>query len=125
MLIAQSDDDETEELALGMSDQPAQTPRAAKEQQQQQHPDSPTPGQQHVISSTEQVPNLPAKDEATDTPKPESIALAKGLGEQGTGAGIRRRSTGNGNGSGRKNKVLGDTDSESEHEPGYATVLKS
>ena len=105
------DEEETEELALGMSDLPAQTPRP-------QQPDSPTPDQVYVISPTshEQAPIVPSKDE---TPKPNRVAPS--LSDQG--AGVRRRSTGGG--AGKKNKALGDTDSEGEHEPGYATVLKS
>lgn len=104
------EDDEQEELALGMSDLPAQTPRQAQ-------PDSPTPDKEHVISPTahEQATDVPGKDAA---PKPNRVAPS--LAEQG--AGVRRRSTGAGE---KKNRALGDTDSEGEHEPGYATVLKS
>lgn len=91
------EEDETEELALGMTQEPAATPRMPE------HPDSPTPDQQHVISPTEQVPDLPAKEE---TPKPNRTMP--------TSASAKRRSKGN---------ALGDTDSEDEHEPGYATVL--
>lgn len=105
--ITQNDeDDETEELAIGMADQPADTPRMASfGTARQLYPDSPTP----------EPRQLPIANATSST----SEKLATPSHDFGGAPGVRRRSS-----AGRRNKALGDTDSEGEIEPGTATIIR-
>lgn len=116
-----NEDDETEELALGMADAPIGTPRngsfpGTNGQPRQMHPDSPTPEQRQILSSA-------STNEIADQTTPQfnrtSNRLATPSNDFGGATGVRRRSS-----AGKRNKNLGDTDSEGEIEPGTVTIIR-
>lgn len=107
------EDDETEELAIGMADHPIDTPRMGTFSQNRQiQPDSPTPEHR----------TLPANG-VTLQATPQKISSANKLAtpshDFGGATGVRRRSS-----AGKRNKALGDTDSEGEIEPGTVTIIR-
>lgn len=120
--VSYYEDDETEELALGMADAPVGTPRTGafpngSGQARQMHPDSPTPEQRQILSP---VTNTNGSDDQT-TPQLNrtSERLATPSNDFPGSTGVRRRSS-----AGKRNRNLGDTDSEGEIEPGTVTIIR-
>lgn len=114
-------DEETEELALGMSDVPINTPRMGSFGETSVltsatgagHRDSPTPDRD-IVSPTTTSNNLPEPN----TPQNNKTAPSLSTPAQDP-ANLRRRSS-----AGKRNKNLGDTDSEGEIEPGTVTIIR-
>lgn len=116
------EDDETEELALGMADAPLGTPRTGSfpngsGQARQMHPDSPTPEQRQILSPTNTTNG--SLDQMTPQLNRTSNQLATPSHDFSGATGVRRRSS-----AGQRNKNLGDTDSEGETEPGRVTIIR-
>lgn len=109
------EDDETEELAIPMADQPVDTPRMSSfGTARQLYPDSPTPERRqlppvHGVASTPENGTDKSAGKLA-APSPHDFPGAPG---------VRRRSS-----AGRRNKALGDTDSEGEIEPGTVTIIR-
>ena len=115
------EDDETEELALGMAAAPVGTPRTGAfpngtGQARQMHPDSPTPEQRQILSP---VATNGSIDQTTPQLNRTSERLATPSNDFSGATGVRRRSS-----AGKRNKNLGDTDSEGELEPGTVTIIR-
>ena len=105
------EEDETEELALGMAGSPDDRPvRGAYA-----YPDSPTPDREHLASAATSAATGP--HEATPTAKRTAPGLGVAATESQPGMSVGRRSTG-------RNRNLGDTDSEGDNEPGTATIIR-
>lgn len=119
--VGNDEDDETEELALGMADVPVGTPRngsfsGSNGLARQTHPDSPTPEQRQILSSAS---TKELADQITPQTNRTSNTLATPSNDFGGATGVRRRSS-----AGKRNKNLGDTDSEGEIEPGTVTIIR-
>lgn len=113
-----NEDDETEELALGMADKPLNTPRNGSFQNgngpRQSHPDSPTPEQRQILSTNTANDATPQTNRTITTDR-----LATPSHDLAGATGVRRRSS-----AGKRNRNLGDTDSEGEIEPGTVTIIR-